>query len=56
MAEFGALVDVLQDSEARIRRSLDTAVDAIITIDERGIIESANPAVSSGCSAIRPPN
>ncbi|MDB5336652.1 MAG: Histidine kinase [Planctomycetaceae bacterium] len=34
----------LLDSEARTRAVLNAAVDAIITIDERGIIESMNPA------------
>ncbi len=34
----------LRDSEQRMRAILDAAVDAVITIDGRGIIESANPA------------
>ena len=34
----------LRESEARARGILDTAVDAIITIDSRGIIESFNKA------------
>lgn len=34
----------LQDSEARMRAIFETAVDAIITIDEHGIIERVNPA------------
>ncbi|MDX1431494.1 MAG: PAS domain S-box protein [Gammaproteobacteria bacterium] len=34
----------LVDTEARLRAILDTAVDAIITIDERGVIDSVNAA------------
>ncbi len=35
---------VLRDSEARTHAILQTAVDGIITIDARGLIESFNPA------------
>ncbi|MGA2440485.1 MAG: PAS domain S-box protein [Tepidisphaeraceae bacterium] len=34
----------LRDREERLQALVTTAADAIITIDERGIIESANPA------------
>ena len=36
--------EALVESEARNRAILETAVDAIITIDEQGVIVSANPA------------
>lgn len=35
----------LRDSEKRMRAILDGAVDAIITIDEQGLIETVNTAV-----------
>ena len=35
---------VLYESEQRMRAVLNTAIDAIITIDQRGIITSVNPA------------
>jgi two-component system, LuxR family, sensor kinase FixL len=36
----------LRESEKRLRAILETAVDAIITIDQNGIIESANQATT----------
>ena len=33
------VADALRESEARLRAILDTAVDAFIVIDERGLIE-----------------
>jgi Mn-dependent DtxR family transcriptional regulator len=35
----------LRESEARQRATVDTAVDAIVVIDEFGTIQSANPAI-----------
>ena len=37
-------ISQLEDSETRTRTILETAVDAIITIDGRGLVESINPA------------
>ncbi len=47
----------LHDREAQLRAVLDTAVDGIITIDEHGIIESANQAAGKifGCSPVELP-
>jgi PAS domain S-box-containing protein len=38
------LEDGLRASEQRMRAVLETAVDAVITIDRQGVIESVNPA------------
>jgi two-component system, LuxR family, sensor kinase FixL len=38
--------EYVSDSKSRLKAIIDTAVDGIITIDRRGTIESANPAVT----------
>ena len=42
--ERDRMQQALRDNEARLRAVVETAVDAIITIDEQGTIDSANPA------------
>ncbi len=43
-SELAQTLERLEDREARLNAILETAVDGIITIDERGIIESVNVA------------
>jgi PAS domain S-box-containing protein len=38
-------IESRREGEARLRAILDSAVDAVVTIDERGVIDSVNPAV-----------
>jgi len=38
--------EALRLSEARLRATLDTAIDAIITINERGLVQFVNPATT----------
>jgi len=44
ITELRNAIQNVRDSEARTRAILETAVDAVITIDESGLIESLNPA------------
>ena len=42
--EKRAVVAALRDSEERIRAIMENVADALVTIDDKGIIESVNPA------------
>ena len=46
MTEQKAAVDAVKESEAQIRSILDTVPDAIVIIDEQGLIESFSPAAT----------
>jgi PAS domain S-box-containing protein len=43
MSDQGPDTDALSEAQLHVRSILDTAVDGIVTIDERGIVESFNP-------------
>src|SRR4051794_20296471 len=43
-AQVAARTADTRDSDARLRSIIDSAVDAIIVIDEHGLVESCNPA------------
>ncbi|OHC67135.1 MAG: hypothetical protein A3H93_02125 [Rhodocyclales bacterium RIFCSPLOWO2_02_FULL_63_24] len=43
--DLDGTIAALRDSSARIQSILDTVVDGIITIDQRGIVQTINPAV-----------
>lgn len=40
---FNRMQHKLSESEARIRSVMDNVLDAVVTVDERGVIESVNP-------------
>jgi PAS domain S-box-containing protein len=44
VTERKRMEEAVRDSEAKLRAVVETAVDAVITIDEKGVIDSANPA------------
>src|SRR5690606_21935729 len=45
LLRYRQLVGQLRGNEMRLRATLNTAVDGIITIDERGLIRDINPSV-----------
>ena len=53
LAELHVAEPALRDSEARSTAILQTAVDGIITIDERGIVTSFNPGPSASLGTPR---
>lgn len=44
--QFNRMQDKLTESESRIRAVMDNVLDGVVALDERGVIEAANPAVS----------
>ncbi|WP_252275285.1 PAS domain S-box protein [Pseudomonas subflava] len=46
LLRYRQLFQQVQASEARVRAILDTAVDGVVTIDDRGIIEGMNAAAA----------
>ena len=47
IVERGRSVEILRDSEAKTRSILNTAVDGIPTLNEKGFVETFNPAVAA---------
>lgn len=45
LTEIKEREQALRGSESRLKATLDTVVDGIVTIDERGLIDAVNPAI-----------